>query len=61
MQGKPAWVIHVLALALLASRIIHAIGVSPDKDILPFRVAGAASTFLVLVVSALILLVSAFR
>ena len=61
MQAHSRYILHILCVVLLAARIVHAIGVTPVEEKLPLRVAGAASTFFVLVVSALFLLVNGLR
>ena len=52
--GMSPWVVHTLAGALLASRLIHYWGITARKD--PGRGIGATVTWLVLVVSGAILL-----
>ena len=32
MQGRPAWFIHLLCLALVAGRVVHAYGVSQEHE-----------------------------
>lgn len=52
--GMNPWVVHTLAGGLLASRLIHYWGITARKD--PGRGIGATVTWLVLVVSGLIVL-----
>ena len=52
--GMRPWVVHTLAGALLASRLIHYWGITARKD--PGRGIGATVTWLVLVVSGAIVL-----
>ncbi len=59
MQGMPAWFINLLCLALVAGRIVHAYGVSQERENFRLRIAGMAATFVVLAVAALWLLVRA--
>src|SRR5262245_32884857 len=59
MQGGPGWLIHLLCLALLAGRIIHAYGVSRVREDFRLRLAGMATTFAVVALAALILLARA--
>jgi uncharacterized membrane protein YecN with MAPEG domain len=56
MQNGPAWLIHLLCLALMAGRIIHAYGVSQERENIRFRIAGVATTLTVISVAALALL-----
>ena len=49
----PSIELHVLGLALLAGRIIHAYGLSQTPHILRYRVLGMATTFSVIGVAAL--------
>ena len=53
-DGMRPWVVHTLAGSLLASRLIHYWGLTARKD--PGRGIGATVTWLVLVVSGVILL-----
>jgi len=59
MQGRPAWFIHLLCLALVAGRVIHAYGVSQMHENFRLRMAGMGTTFTVLAVMALSLLTRA--
>ena len=61
MQGRPAWFIHLLALALIAGRVIHACGVSQEKEVIPMRTIGMVATFGVLIASSMLLLGDALR
>ncbi len=61
MQRQSIWLIHILAIALLVGRLVHAYGVSqPDEDI-NLRSTGMLLTFAVLIVAAIVLLVNALR
>lgn len=51
--------VHALCLLLLAGRLIHAWGISQEKEILRFRVTGMLMTFSTLVIAAIALLVIA--
>ncbi len=53
-QGAPLWTVHVLGLALLAGRALHAYGVCLDPEPLKYRQAGMALTFAVLAVGGLL-------
>jgi uncharacterized membrane protein YecN with MAPEG domain len=59
MQGRPAWLIHLLCLALVAGRVVHAYGVSQEHENIRLRIAGMATTFTVLAVAGLSLLARA--
>lgn len=52
----PAWVIHSLGAPFLAARCLHAYGVAQDPENFRFRSIGMIATFLVLIVSAALLL-----
>jgi uncharacterized membrane protein YecN with MAPEG domain len=56
IQSQPRWAIHVLCLALIAARVVHAVGVTPVNENFPMRVASVLTTFAVLVVASLMLL-----
>jgi uncharacterized membrane protein YecN with MAPEG domain len=56
MQNGRAWLVHLLCLALLVARIVHAYGVSQERENVRLRVAGMATTFAVLAITALALL-----
>ena len=58
MQGAPAWRVHLLCLALVAGRLIHAFGVSQERENIRLRVVGMVMTFAVLAGMALSLLVA---
>ena len=53
----PAWLVYLLAVLLLLARISHAFGLSLGK--FPARAFGSGTTWLVLVVAALVVLVRA--
>src|SRR5262245_9526773 len=61
MQGNSAWLIHFLALALVAGRLVHAYGVSQEKEVIPIRTVGMVATFGVLIASSMLLLGTALR
>ena len=56
MQNWPRWLVHMLCIALLAARLLHAYGVAQEPEDIRLRASGAATTFVVIVVAALILL-----
>jgi uncharacterized membrane protein YecN with MAPEG domain len=55
-NGVPAWALHLLGLALLAGRALHAWNIAREAEVLRLRVAGMALTFVVLGVGAVALL-----
>ena len=57
MQGGPAWLIHLICLAFLAGRSIHAYGVSQVDE--NYRLRSTAITFAVIAVTALVLVAHA--
>ena len=59
-SGAHPVLVHALGAVLLVARLSHAYGVSQAKENFKFRVFGMASTFSVLLISALVLLGSAF-
>jgi uncharacterized membrane protein YecN with MAPEG domain len=59
MQNGPAWLVHLLCLALLLGRIVHAYGVSQERENVRLRIAGMATTFAVFAITALALLARA--
>ena len=61
MQAQSRYLIHILALALIAGRSIHAYGVSQEKENIRFRVTGMLTTFAVLIAAGLVLLVNGLR
>ena len=52
LQGAPRLVLHGLGLALLAGRILHAVGVGREPEPPRFRVVGMGLTFAVLLIGA---------
>jgi uncharacterized membrane protein YecN with MAPEG domain len=59
MQGRPSWWIHLLCLALIAGRLVHAYGVSQEQENILFRTVGMVTTFAVLASSSVSLLINA--
>ena len=53
LQGAPAFALHLMGSALLAGRLMHAIGFSQTPQVMPLRVGGMALTLMMLMVSAL--------
>ena len=60
-HGWPRWVVHGLCLILLAARLVHAYGIAREPEDIRFRATGMATTALLLVVAAMLLLISAVR
>ncbi len=50
--GYPWWAIHPFGLLLLAGRLLHAHGVSQEREDFSYRVAGMVCTFLTLLSTA---------
>ena len=59
--GAPIWLLHALGSSLLLGRLLHAYGVSQQKEDLRFRVSGMALTFTTLLGSAACLLIFYLR
>ncbi|MCR6651909.1 MAG: MAPEG family protein [Cellvibrionaceae bacterium] len=56
LQVFNSLVLHILGIALVTGRLLHAYGVSQTNERLKFRVAGMACTFTVLLVTAGVLI-----
>lgn len=52
--GGPAWAVHVLGLALLAGRLVHAVGISRPQENFRFRVVGMSLTYASLLLGGLL-------
>ena len=61
LQGWPRWLVHGLCLVLLAARLLHAYGVAQEPEDLRLRATGMATTAILLVAAAGLLLYSAIR
>ena len=61
LSAAPAVLVHALGLALVVARGAHAYGVSQARENFKIRVFGMATTFAVILVSALFLLAQALR
>ena len=57
MQQQSRYLIHILCIVLIVARIVHAIGVTPVKENFPMRVGSVLTTFAVLVIASLALLI----
>ena len=53
IQGKPPLTIHIIGGLLIIGRILHAIGLGRQPDLMPMRVVGMLLTFAALIVGAL--------
>ncbi len=58
MRGADLRLVHGLGLGLLIGRMLHAFGVSQEKEKLKFRVTGMVMTFLALITASVYLLLS---
>jgi uncharacterized protein len=61
MQQHSRHLIHILCIALIAARVLHAIGVTPVDENFPMRVVSVITTFAVLAIAAIALLMNALR
>ena len=61
MQGWPGWLVNGLCLVLLAARLVHAYGIGQEPETIPIRATGMATTALLLLAAAGLLLYSAVR
>lgn len=59
MQGAPAWQIHALGATLVASRLLHAFGLSRRGGPSGGRLLGIVGTLLVVAVASLLGLIAA--
>ncbi len=57
LQASPAWVLHALSALLLASRCLHAYGLSQTDENFRFRVLGMMGTFATMGTAAILLVV----
>ena len=57
MQGSSHWLLHILSLGLMIGRALHAYGMLNDKE-LRFRAAGMLTTFGVLAVAGIALIIN---
>ncbi len=53
LQSAPIWFLHVMGLALIGARAIHAYGLGQEPEPMRCRVIGMATTFAVLITGAL--------
>lgn len=53
LQSAPVWFLHVMGLALIGGRAIHAYGLGQEPEPMRCRVIGMATTFTVLSTGAL--------
>lgn len=60
MRGLPSVMIHLLCLALLSGRVVHAWGVSRDVENFRFRITGMMLTLNTMAAAALCIVASYF-
>ena len=53
LQQYSPWIIHLLCLALIIGRVIHAYGVSQEKEDYRLRTVGMGLTFGAIIIAAL--------
>lgn len=56
MMGAPGWLLHLLGVALVAGRAVHAAGISREPEDFRLRIAGMSVTFGVLGLASLAIL-----
>jgi len=61
LQGWPRWLVHGLCLVLLAARLLHAYGIAQEPEDMRLRATGMATTAVLLIAAAGLLLTSAVR
>ena len=61
LQGWPRWLVHGLCLELLAARLLHAYGIAQEPEDIRLRATGMATTALLLIGAAGLLLYNAIR
>ena len=61
MQSHSRYLIHILCIVLIIARLMHAVGVTPVNESFPLRVASVLTTFAVLVIAAIFLLINGLR
>jgi uncharacterized membrane protein YecN with MAPEG domain len=61
MQGWPRFLVHGFCLVLLAARLLHAYGIAQEPEDIRLRATGMATTAVLLVAAAGLLLYSAIR
>ncbi|CAH0253117.1 MAPEG family protein [Roseomonas sp. CECT 9278] len=54
--GAPGWALHATGAAMLAGRVLHAVGMSREPDIVPLRAAGMVLTLFALALAAVLAL-----
>jgi uncharacterized membrane protein YecN with MAPEG domain len=53
LQGRAHWLIHILCLALIAARLVHAYGVGQENEDIRLRTSAVTTTFVILGIAAL--------
>jgi uncharacterized membrane protein YecN with MAPEG domain len=52
INGLPAWAVHALGTTLVVGRVVHAVGIAREPEIMRWRMVGMSLTFAVLGVAA---------
>ena len=61
MQRNSAYLLHILSIALILGRLIHAVNISREGENGSIRVLAMTLTFAVLIIAAIILIIDYFR
>jgi len=61
MQGSARWLVHLLCLVMLVARLIHAYGVAQEPEDIRIRASAMVTTFTLLIVGAVTLLIGALK
>jgi uncharacterized protein len=61
MQGRPAWFLHLLCIALVLARIGHALALRNEKEIMWLRIASVSTTFVIMAAAGISLIGRAFQ
>ena len=60
LNGAPTAAVHALGAALVVVRVAHPLGLHPERTDLPLRTVGAAGTALIVLISAVWAITTAF-
>jgi uncharacterized protein len=61
MQGRAAWILHLLCVALVLARIGHVIALWDEKEIFWLRATSVTATFVIMAAAAVSVLARAFQ
>ena len=61
MQGRSAWLLHLLCIALVLARLGHAFALRNEKEIMPLRIASVSTTFVIMVAAGVSVLARALQ